>query len=112
MASIDELWLVDFGEPHRAEPAFHHPALVLGPPSFFGDEFPFLIVALLTTTWRGLSLHVEVEADEANGLDHTSYVQCELLRSIHGSRLVHRLGLLSAEASAQVQHIVQMLLNH
>ena len=112
MASVDELWLIDFGEPHPGEPAFGHPVLVLGPPNIFGSDFPFVIVTPLTTTWRGLSLHVEVEADESNGLDDTSYVQCELLRSVHHHRLVHRLGTLSGDASAQVDSIVRVLLNH
>ncbi|WP_419552608.1 type II toxin-antitoxin system PemK/MazF family toxin [Candidatus Poriferisodalis sp.] len=112
MASVDELWLIDFGEPHPGETAFGHPALVLGPPNIFGSDFPLVIVAPLTTTWRGLSLHVEVEADESNGLGDTSYVQCELLRSVHRHRLVHRLGTLSADVSAQVDSIVRVLLNH
>ncbi len=112
MASVDELWLTDFGGPHSGEPAFHRPALVLGPPNIFGSDFPVLIVAPLTTTSRGLSLHVEVEADEANGLDDTSYVQCELLRSVHRHRLVHRLGTVSGDVSAQVDSIVRVLLNH
>ena len=112
MASVDELWLIDFGEPHPGEPAFSHPALALGPPNIFGSDFPLVIVAPLATTWRGLSLHVEVEADESNGLDDTCYVQCELLRSILRHRLAHRLGIVSGDASAQVDSIVRALLNH
>ena len=44
MASIDDLWLVDFGEPYPGEPAAHRPALVIGPPETFGPAFPFVIV--------------------------------------------------------------------
>ena len=62
MASVDDLWLVDFGTPFPGEPASHRPALVVGPPETFGPSFPFVIVTPLTTTHRGLSLHVEVEA--------------------------------------------------
>ena len=62
MASVDELWLVDFGTPHPAEPAHHRPALVVGPPEVFGSAFPFVIVLPLTTARRDLSFHVEVEA--------------------------------------------------
>lgn len=86
MASIDDLWLVDFGEPHPGEPASHRPAVVLGPPEAFGPTFPFVILAPLTTTDRGLSLHVEVEPHEATGLDEISYVQCELIRSVNRRR--------------------------
>ena len=79
MASIDDIWLVDFGEPFPAEPANHRPALILGPPEAFGASFPYAIVAPLTTAKRGLSLHVEIEANDDSGLDATSYVQCELI---------------------------------
>ena len=112
MASVDDIWLVDFGEPYPGEPAAHRPALVIGPPEAFGRDFPFVIVVPLTTTPRGLSLHVEVEAAEASGLDETSYIQCELIRSINRSRLIDRLGLVGPEISHQVAIVVKSLLNY
>jgi mRNA interferase MazF len=112
MASVDDLWLVDFGEPYPAEPAHHRPALVLGPPDTFGPDFPFVIVSPLTTTRRGLSLHVEVEATEDTGLDDTSYVQCELIRSINRRRLVHQLGAIDLATSRRVTEVVRTLLDY
>ena len=111
MASVDDLWLVDFGHPYPGEPGDLRPALVLGPPSMFGPGFPFIIVAPLTTTYRDLSLHVEIESSPSTGLDATSYVQCELLRSISERRLVHRLGLVDATVSEEVSTIVRTLLS-
>lgn len=112
MASIDDLWLVDFGEPYPAEPASHRPAVVLGPPEAFGPAFPFVILAPLTTTHRGLSLHVEVEATASTGLDAVSYVQCELIRSVNRRRLVHRLGGIDHDTSERVGTIIRTLLSH
>jgi mRNA interferase MazF len=112
MASVDDLWLVDFGEPYPGEPAHHRPALVLGPPDTFGADFPFVIVTPLTTTHRGLSLHIEVGPTEDTGLDDVSYVQCELIRSINRQRLVHQLGTIDPATSRQVTDIVKTLLNH
>lgn len=112
MASIDDLWLVDFGEPYRGEPAAHRPALVLGPPDTFGPAFPFVIVTPLTTTQRGLSLHVEVEPTYETGLDEISYIQCELLRSINRRRLVHRLGTIDPDISLMVSSVIKTLLNY
>jgi mRNA-degrading endonuclease toxin of MazEF toxin-antitoxin module len=60
---------------------------VLGPPDTFGPGFPFVIVVPLTTVRRGLSLHIEVEASAETGVDATSYIQCELIRSINHNRL-------------------------
>lgn len=66
----------------------------------------------LTTTRRGLSLHVEVEATADTGIDETSYVQCELIRSISRNRLVHRLGAIDPDASNKVATIIKTLLNY
>lgn len=112
MASIYDLWLVDFGEPYPGEPAAHRPALVMGPPDTFGPAFPFVIVAPLTTTRRRLSLHVEVEPSGETGLKETSYIQCELLRSINRRRLVHRLGTIDREIGLRVSNVVKTLLTH
>lgn len=112
MASIDDLWLVDFGDPYPGEPAHHRPALVLGPPDTFGPDFPFVIVTPLTTTPRGLSLHVEVEATGDTGLDDPSYVQCELIRSVNRRRLIHRLGAIDLGTSRRIADIVRTLLNY
>ncbi len=112
MASPDEIWLVDFGDPHPGEPAHHRPALVLGPPDTFGPGFPFTILAPLTTARRGLSLHVEVESGAESGLSHSSYVQCELIRSVNSKRLVRRLGVVDIEASHRVRAVVLSLLGY
>ena len=112
MASVDELWLVDFGIPSPAEPAHHRPALVVGPPVVFGSAFPFVIVLPLTTARRGLSFHVEVEATPETGLAETSYVQCELVRSVNRNRLVHQLGMIDIEGSRRVTDVLRMLLGH
>lgn len=111
MASVDDLWLVDFGQPYPGEPAEHRPALVLGPPEMFGPGFPSVIVAPVTATFRGLSLHVELEPGAGTGLETTSYVQCELLRSVNERRLIHRLGSIDAATAERVSRIVRTLLN-
>ena len=112
MASVDDLWLVDFGDPYPGEPAAYRPALVLGPPETFGPEFPFAIVVPLTTVRRGLSLHVEIESGGETGLDETSYAQCELIRSINRRRLMHHLGRIDPDTSHHVTSVIKTLLNH
>lgn len=85
---------------------------MVGPPDTFGADFPFAIVCPLTTVRRGLSLHVEVEPTATTGLDPTSYVQCELLRSVNRRRLVHRLGAIDMGTSRRISEILETLLGH
>ena len=78
----------------------------------FGLDFRFVLVCPLTTTRRGLDPHVEVEATADTGLDDTSYVHCELLRSINRRRLVNRIGAVDRTISANVHLVVRTLLDH
>ena len=112
MASVDDLWLTDFGEPYPGEPSLHRPALVLGPPDTFGPGFPFVVVLPLTTAHRALSLHVKVEASADTGLDEICYIQCELIRSVNHNRLIHRLGAVDTDVSSHVNTIVRTLLSY
>ena len=112
MASRDDVWLVDFGESSPGEPAHHRPALVVGPAPVFGTNFPFAIVVPMTTVRRELALHLEVEPTDYNGLHETSYLQCELLRSINARRLITKLGVIDLATSASVQRVVRTLLGY
>jgi mRNA interferase MazF len=71
-----------------------------------------VIVTPLTTTRRGLSLHVEVEPTDESGLDEISYIQCELLRSINRRRLVLRLGTINPDVSLRVSSVIKTLLSY
>lgn len=112
MASRDDVWVVDFGESSPGEPAHHRPALVVGPAPVFGTIFPFAIVVPMTSVRRELALHVEVEPTEDNGLHGTSYLQCELIRSINARRLITKLGIIDLAASKSVERVVRTLFGY
>lgn len=111
MALPDDVWVVDFGTPYPGEPANRRRAVVLGPPATFGSAMPFVFVCPITTAHRRLSLHVEVEPDAGNGLVDTSYIQCELLRSVSVQRLVERVGSIDLATSMRVREIARTLLS-
>ena len=118
MALVDDLWMVDFGDPYPGEPASFRPAIEVGPSPIFSfwsipeNEFPFVFAVPLTTAVRGLPFHVEVEPTPQTGIVDVSYAQCELMRSISRRRLVHRLGAISAEESRQISAVLKALLGH
>lgn len=108
--SVDEVWLVDFGDPFPGEPAYHRPAVVVGPDRIFGGAIPQVILVPLTTRDRRLPNHIEVEPSERSGLDATSYAQCELVRSVNRRRLVHRLGVVSPAEGGGIRAVLAALL--
>ncbi|MCQ3812685.1 MAG: type II toxin-antitoxin system PemK/MazF family toxin [Acidimicrobiia bacterium] len=118
MALVDDLWMVDFGDPYPGEPASFRPAIEVGPSPIFSfwsipeNEFPFLFVIPLTSSARGLPFHIEIEPTPETGLVDISYAQCELMRSIARRRLVHRLGVISEQESRQVSAVLKALLGH
>ena len=92
---------MDFGDPYPSEPALFRPALVVGPVPKFGARFPNVLVVPITTTYRDLDFHIEIETSPSNGLIATRYAQCELLRSVSTMRLVNKLGLLISNLRLQ-----------
>ena len=71
-----------------------------------------MIVTPLTTSRRGLDLHIELPANRQTGLWETSYLQSELLHCLNAARLSHRLGIIDPQTSRRVREIVRTLLNH
>lgn len=110
--SSDQVWLVDFGEPFPGEPAFHRPAVVVGPVAMYEGVVPQVILVPLTSRRRGLPNHVEIEASERSGLNETSYAQCELIRGVGRGRLVHRLGTVDAFEGVAIRAVLAALLGY
>lgn len=113
MASVDEVWIVDFGEPFPGEPAQQRPSVVVGPTPEWNGLLPYVIVVPLTTIGRHMpELHVKIEPDEDNRLDAVSYAQCELLRSVSERRLIHQVGTVDPMTSGHVEAVIRDLLGY
>lgn len=100
---------IRFGEPISGKPAAHRPAPIIGPPASFLDDFPYRIVAPLTTTDRSMRLHVHLEPGDRNGLERSSFVQCEFVRSVSARRLVHRIGSVDIATRDRVHDVLDVL---
>ena len=107
---IDELWKVDFGEPHPGEPAEERPALILGPDNLSVNPYVPVILVPLTTTSRSIRTHIAVDSTPETGLDYPSYIQCEYIRSVARDRLRHRTGTAGPEVTYAVRAVLRALL--
>lgn len=85
------------------------PALIISV-DLFNDSAAELVVAVpITSKAKGIPLHVEIEPPEG-GLTLKSYVKCEDVRSISTSRLVRRMGSVSAVTITSVEDKLRILL--
>lgn len=104
-----DVWLIDFGEPVGREQAGRRPGVVVS--SDLHNEGPsgVLIVVPVTTTYRGLLLHVEIEPD-GSGLHEVSYARCEDIKSISERRFIMRFGMVHPHVLDEIGRTMRFLL--
>ena len=102
-----EVWLVDLGEPIGDELGASRPALIVSDDPF--NAHGLVVMCPITRTRRGYPTHVEIESGNA-GLDTTSYVQTEQIRTVSTRRLTRRLGMIDVVALNSVERSLRFLL--
>lgn len=99
--------MIDLGDPVGHEAAHLRPALVVSDDP--ANRHGLVVVCPIATAQRDYPTRVELESG-GSGIDHTSYVQCEQVRTISTKRLVHRLGVADLTAMTEVPRVLQLLL--
>ena len=105
-----EVWLVDFGDPIGREQSGRRPAVVVSADSLNESRAGVVVVLPITTTYRGLPSHVEIDQG-GSGLDEVSYAKCEDVKSVSEQRLISRLGVVGDEAMFQAARALRFLLD-
>jgi mRNA interferase MazF len=109
MASRGEVWLVDLNPTRGHEQAGTRPALVVSADEFNHGPAGLVILVPMTTTERGIPLHVRVDPPEG-GLSRRSFIKCEDVRSVSEQRLVRHLGVVSPDTLALVADRLRIVL--
>jgi mRNA interferase MazF len=107
--SRGDVWRVDLKPTGGHEQAGVRPAVVVSVDLFNQGPAGLVVVLPLTTTARGVPLHVPVDPPEG-GLRQRSFVKCEDVRSVSIVRLVDRWGQLSARTMLLVDDRLRILL--
>jgi mRNA interferase MazF len=116
-ARRSEVWLVDFGDPVGREQSGRRPAVVVSADSLNESRAGVVVVVPITTTYRGLPSHIEIDRgnsglDRGNsGLDEVSYAKCEDVKSVSEQRLIGRLGVVGDEVMFQAARTLRFLLD-
>ena len=105
-----EIWLADLRPTHGREQTGRRPVLVLSVDFFNSGPADLIVVLPLTSTERGIPLHVRVRKGDG-GIKNDSTILCEAIRSISKDRLISKWGALSREAIAEVEDRLRILLD-
>lgn len=105
-----EIWLANLSPTTRREQAGTRPVLVMSS-DYFNQGFAELVFAvLITSKSKNIRSHVSVFPPEG-GLTMTSFIMCEVMRSISKKRLEKNLGRISSSTLREVEDTLKILLD-
>lgn len=107
--SRGEVWLIDLNPTRGREQAGVRPGLVVSTDPFNHGPAGLVVVLPLTTTARGIPLHVPVDRPEG-GVRDRSYIKCEDIRSVAKERLREYWGPVSPRTMAALEDRLRILL--
>jgi mRNA interferase MazF len=107
--SRGEIWLVDLNPVRGHEKSGRRPGLVISVNGLNYGAAGLVVIIPITTKAKGIPFHVEVSSYEG-GLEHTSFIKCEDLRSISKDRLVSKFGKIEEDTLANVEDRLRILL--
>ena len=104
-----EIWYVNLSPTRGHEQRGQRPALVVSVDRFNQGPADLVIVAPLTTTDRGIPLHVAIEPPEG-GVRTRSIIQCDHIRRISRQRLTECWGRVSSDTMETVAERLRIVL--
>lgn len=107
--SRGEIWMVDLEPVRGHEQGGRRPALVVSDDTFNEGPADLVIVLPITSKAKGIPLHVAVGPPEG-GVNMTSYIKCEDVRSISKHRLLKRWGIVTPQTMTAIEDRLRILL--
>ncbi len=104
-----EIWLVNFNPTLGHEQAGMRPALVLSANRFNAGPSGLVVVLPITKRNRGILTHIPVAPPEG-GLNLSSVILCDQLRTVSAQRLSSCFGEVSPSTLGRVEVAVRILL--
>jgi len=105
-----EIWLADLRPTRGREQTGRRPVLILSVDFFNAGPADLVVVLPLTSTQRGIPLHVKVSKGDG-GTRNDSAILCEAIRSVSKDRLISKWGALPREVIAEVEDRLRILLD-
>ena len=100
---------IDFGTPIGSEAGFVRPAIIAASDAFLRFRPNTVFAVPLTSTRRTFPSHVEIEPDDTNLLDVTSYALVEQMRAVAIERCSSPTGNVGPAVSRQISDVLAMI---
>ncbi|MGH2881979.1 MAG: type II toxin-antitoxin system PemK/MazF family toxin [Solirubrobacteraceae bacterium] len=110
MAARGEIWVTELDPTRGREQQGTRPALVVSADPLNHGPAQLVVIVPLTTTERGVPLHVRVEPPNG-GVRETCFAMCEAVRSVSKQRLVRRWGKVDAATMRVVDDRLRITLD-
>ena len=108
--SRGEIWLADLEPPSGHEQAGTRRVLVVSTNLFNHGPAGLIFVIPMTRTDRGIPFHIRIDPPEG-GVQSTSFLLCDALRSISRDRLLGRpWGKVSPNTMLAVEEVLRLLM--
>lgn len=107
--SRGEIWLVDLDPTVGHEQAASRPALVVSVDSFNHGKSDLVIMLPATTRERRIRSHIRVNPTPS-GFRETSFIMCEMVRSVSRERCIRLLGTVDSRVMDEVGRVLSTLL--
>ncbi|MCI0459639.1 MAG: type II toxin-antitoxin system PemK/MazF family toxin [Gemmataceae bacterium] len=104
-----QVWLIDLDPTRGHEQAGRRPALIMSVDQFNQTALGLTVVVPITSRAKNFPLHVRLDPPEG-GLQHTSYIKCEDVRSVSCERLSKPLGRVTPAVLRQVEERLRIVL--
>lgn len=104
-----DIWLIDLNPAKGREQTGKRPALIISADGFNKSAAELVVVLPITSKKKNIPLHVEVIPPDG-GLNITSYIKCEDIRSVSKERLADFLGTISTDVMRKVEKNLKLLL--
>ena len=105
-----EIWMVNLNPTKGHEQAGRRPGFVISVDQFNHGPSGLVVLIPMTTKKKGIPFHVRIEPSEG-GLEKTSYIKCEDIRSVSKERLSTCKGVVSEKTMREVEDRLRILLD-
>jgi mRNA interferase MazF len=104
-----EVWWIDLDPAKGREQAGRRPGLIISEDIFNFGPAELVVILPITTKDKNIPLHIKLSPLEC-GLQETSYVKCEDIRSVSKQRLISKIGFVDTDTMKDIEDKVRILL--